>query len=63
MLVKIQKEVVQLGDVEGRHGWTVGGSQMSVEGDRVVIVVCPFFYLLQQRFSESIFVRVDLIIY
>lgn len=42
MLVKIQKEVVQLGDVEGRHGWTVGGFQMSVEGDRVVIVVCPF---------------------
>ena len=46
-MVKIQKEVVQLGDVEGRHGWTVGGFQMSVEGDRVVIVVCPFFYLLQ----------------
>ncbi|KIM43485.1 hypothetical protein M413DRAFT_25849 [Hebeloma cylindrosporum] len=38
VLVKIQKEVVQLGDVEGRHGWTVGGFQMSVEGDRVVIV-------------------------
>ncbi|KAF9476244.1 glyceraldehyde-3-phosphate dehydrogenase-like protein [Pholiota conissans] len=36
-LITIQKDVVQLRDVEGKHGWTVGGFQMSVEGDRVVI--------------------------
>lgn len=38
-LITIQKDVVQLKDVEGKHGWNVGGFQMSVEGDRVVIVV------------------------
>ncbi|KAJ3494051.1 hypothetical protein NLJ89_g10890 [Agrocybe chaxingu] len=32
------KDVAQLQDVEGEHGWTVGGFQMSVEGDRVVVV-------------------------
>ncbi|KAF4610119.1 hypothetical protein D9613_010482 [Agrocybe pediades] len=37
-LITIQKDVVQLKDVEGKHGWSVGGFQMSVEGDRVVIV-------------------------
>ncbi len=41
-LVKIQKNVVDLSDVEGKHGWTVGGFQMSVEGDRVVITVRIF---------------------
>ena len=42
-LVKISKEVPGLKDVKGNHGWVVGGFQMSVEGDRVVIVVCSFF--------------------
>ncbi|PPQ65417.1 hypothetical protein CVT24_011498 [Panaeolus cyanescens] len=37
-LISIQKDVVQLADVENKHGWKVGGFQMSVEGDRVVIV-------------------------
>ncbi|CAA7262520.1 unnamed protein product [Cyclocybe aegerita] len=37
-LIRIQKDVAQLQDVEGKHGWTVGGFQMSVEGDRVVVV-------------------------
>ncbi|KAF8811201.1 acetylglutamate kinase ARG6 [Phlegmacium glaucopus] len=37
-LVKIRKEVPVLKDVEGKHGWVVGGFQTSVEGDRVVIV-------------------------
>jgi len=37
-LVKIRKEVPELKDVKGNHGWVVGGFQMSVEGDRVVIV-------------------------
>ena len=39
-LVKIRKEVPELKDVEGNHGWVVGGFQTSAEGDRVVIVVC-----------------------
>ena len=39
-LVKIRKEVPELKDVKDNHGWVVGGFQTSVEGDRVVIVVC-----------------------
>ena len=45
-LIRIQKDVVGLHDVEGRHGWSVGGIQTSAEGDRVVIVVCLFFFWL-----------------
>ena len=45
-LVKIRKEVPELKDVKDKHGWTVGGFQMSVEGDRVVIVVCYFLFLI-----------------
>ena len=43
-LIKIQKDVVQLKDVEGKHGWSVGGFQMSVDGDRVVIVVSDLIF-------------------
>jgi N-acetyl-gamma-glutamyl-phosphate reductase/acetylglutamate kinase len=39
-LVTIKNEVPELKDVKEKHGWVVGGFQMSVEGDRVVIVVC-----------------------
>jgi N-acetyl-gamma-glutamyl-phosphate reductase/acetylglutamate kinase len=39
-LVKIRKEIPELKDVKDNHGWVVGGFQTSVEGDRVVIVVC-----------------------
>jgi len=39
-LIQIQKDVVEVKDVEGRHGWSVGGIQTSVQRDRVVIVVC-----------------------
>ena len=44
-LIKVQKGVVQLKDVEGKHGWSVGGFQLSIEGDRAVIVVrnIPFY--------------------
>jgi N-acetyl-gamma-glutamyl-phosphate reductase / acetylglutamate kinase len=38
-LVKIRKDVPQMGDVEGKHTWTVGGFQVHSEGERVVIVV------------------------
>jgi len=37
-LVTIRKEVPELKDVKDKHGWVVGGFQMSAEGDRVVIV-------------------------
>ena len=39
-LVEIRKDVPGLKDVKEKHGWVVGGFQTSVEGDRVVIVVC-----------------------
>jgi len=38
-LIRIQKDVVEIKDVESKHGWRVGGFQMSSDGDRVVIVV------------------------
>ncbi|KAF9499258.1 acetylglutamate kinase ARG6 [Pleurotus eryngii] len=37
-LVKIQKGVPELRDVEGKQGWTVGGFQVHSEGERVVVV-------------------------
>ena len=43
-LVKIKKEVPELKEVKDKHGWVVGGFQTSVEGDRVVIVVCVYFF-------------------
>lgn len=39
-LIVIQKDVVQVKDVQDQHGWRVGGFQMSADGDRVVVVVC-----------------------
>ena len=44
-LVRILKGVPVLGDVEGRHGWVVGGFQVHSDGDRVVVVVCRCFFL------------------
>lgn len=38
-LITIKKEVPTLPDVEGKHGWTVGGFQVHSEGDRAVVVV------------------------
>jgi N-acetyl-gamma-glutamyl-phosphate reductase / acetylglutamate kinase len=40
-LVKIGKEVPQVGDVQGKHTWAVGGFQVHSEGERVVVVVSP----------------------
>lgn len=37
-LVTIQKDVPTLPDIEGKHGWTVGGFQVHSEGDRAVVV-------------------------
>lgn len=37
-LVSIKKDVPMLADVEGRHGWTVGGFQVHSEGERAVVV-------------------------
>ena len=45
-LVKIKADVPLLGDIEGKHGWTVGGFQVHSEGGRVVVVVsCVWFDL------------------
>lgn len=38
-LIKIQNEVVELADIEGKHGWKVGGFQVHSSGKRVVITV------------------------
>lgn len=48
-LVTIQKGVPELKDVEGKHGWVVGGFQTSADGDRVVIVVCLIVILMVRR--------------
>jgi len=37
-LIKVRRDVPILGDVQGKHGWTVGGFQVSSTGDRVVLV-------------------------
>ena len=38
-LVKIQKDVPEIADMSGKHGWTVGGFQMHSSGKRAVVVV------------------------
>lgn len=38
-MIEIQRDVVQVKDVQNKHGWRVGGFQMSADGDRVVLVV------------------------
>jgi N-acetyl-gamma-glutamyl-phosphate reductase/acetylglutamate kinase len=51
-LVKVLSQgVPQLKDVEGKHGWAVGGFQVHSSGKRVVVVVSlyftsPFIFLL-----------------
>jgi len=37
-LIRIQKEVVQVKDVQDQHGWAVGGFQVHSQGDRAVVV-------------------------
>jgi len=37
-LIKVKREVPMLGEIEGCHGWTVGGFQVHSKGDRVVLV-------------------------
>ncbi|KAG8971436.1 hypothetical protein FRB90_010502 [Tulasnella sp. 427] len=36
-LVAIQNEVVELDQIEGKHGWRVGGIQVHSSGKRVVV--------------------------
>lgn len=43
-LVKMKKEVPTLKDIEGKHSWIMGGVQVHSEGDRVVVVVCVYFF-------------------
>ena len=39
-LIRLQKDVVQVKDVQDQHGWVVGGFQVHSQGDRAVVVVC-----------------------
>ena len=39
-LVRIQKDAVEVKDVQDQHGWVVGGFQVHSQGDRAVVVVC-----------------------
>jgi N-acetyl-gamma-glutamyl-phosphate reductase / acetylglutamate kinase len=43
-LVRLQKDVVEIKDVQDQHGWVVGGFQVHSEGDRAVVVVCATLY-------------------
>ena len=59
-LVTIRKDVPALPDIEGKHGWTVGGFQVHSEGDRAVVVVSTaqsLYFVLDVEF----YCRVDLI--
>jgi N-acetyl-gamma-glutamyl-phosphate reductase/acetylglutamate kinase len=38
-LIKVQKEVPEVADISGKHGWTVGGFQVHSGGKRAVVVV------------------------
>lgn len=37
-LVRLQKDVVEVKDVQDQHGWVVGGFQVHSQGDRAVVV-------------------------
>lgn len=38
-LVRVMREVPELKDFQGKHGWVVGGVQVHSEGDRAVVIV------------------------
>lgn len=38
-LVRLQKDSVEVKDVQDQHGWVVGGFQVHSQGDRAVVVV------------------------
>ena len=38
-LVRLQNDVVEVKDVQDKHGWVVGGFQVHSQGDRAVVVV------------------------
>ncbi len=38
-LVRLQKDVVEVKDVQDQHGWVAGGFQVHSQGDRAVVVV------------------------
>jgi len=38
-LVRLQKDIVEVKDVQDQHGWVVGGFQVHSQGDRAVVVV------------------------
>ncbi len=38
-LVRLQRDIVEVKDVQDQHGWVVGGFQVHSQGDRAVVVV------------------------
>ena len=38
-LIRVQREIPEVADISGKHGWTVGGFQMHSSGKRAVVVV------------------------
>ena len=61
-LVRMVKGVPALGDIEGSHGWVVGGIQVHSAGDRVVVVVRGFLFFLS-RYPVFWYVRADFYYY
>jgi len=62
-LVQTGKAAPQVGDVQGKHTWAVGGFQVHSEGERVVVVVSFFCLFCLGRPLTGYFRRVVLIIY
>jgi len=36
--VRLQKDIVEVKDVQAQHGWVVGGFQVHSQGDRAAVV-------------------------
>lgn len=48
-LIKVQKEIPDVYDIMGKHGWTVGGFQVHSGGKRAVIVVGVAIVLIDKQ--------------
>jgi N-acetyl-gamma-glutamyl-phosphate reductase/acetylglutamate kinase len=60
-LVKLQKEIVEVKDVQAQHGWVVGGFQVHSQGDRAVVVVgatpcCGVVFSKPNRVSRVVWI-------
>lgn len=50
-LIRIQREIPEVADISGKHGWTVGGFQMHSSGKRAVVVVRVFPFWVESRLT------------